>query len=46
MLSHFLRNLVDLLCDDSNQARDVAREALSNEAHPKLYPRILKRLDA
>ncbi|KAJ3551785.1 hypothetical protein NM688_g4509 [Phlebia brevispora] len=45
LLSSFLKDLINLLLADSGQARDAAREALSTEAHPRLYPRILKELD-
>ena len=45
LLTKFLQDLVNLLLADSGQARDVARDALSTEAHPRLYPRILKYLD-
>ncbi|PSR92202.1 hypothetical protein PHLCEN_2v4732 [Hermanssonia centrifuga] len=45
LLSDFLTDLINLLLAESGQARDVAREALSTEAHPRLYPRILKQLE-
>lgn len=45
LLSSFITQLINLLLADSTQARDLAREALSAEAHPRLYPRILRELD-
>lgn len=45
LLDHFLKELLNLLLSDSTQARDLAREALSTEAHPKLFTRIIKELD-
>lgn len=45
LLDHFLKELLNLLLSDSAQARDLAREALSTEAHPRLFTRIIKELD-
>lgn len=45
LLTNFISGLIDLLLNDSTQARDLARDALSAEAHPRLYPRILRELD-
>ncbi|KAI0340881.1 hypothetical protein BDW22DRAFT_1485833 [Trametopsis cervina] len=45
LLMNFISELINLLLADSSQARDLAREALSAEAHPRLYPRILRDLD-
>lgn len=45
LLSNFIAHLINLLLVDSTQARDLARDALSAEAHPRLYPRILRELD-
>lgn len=45
LLEIFVKDLIDLLLVDSNQARDLAREALSTEAHPKIYPTILHGLN-
>ncbi|KAI0686496.1 hypothetical protein BC835DRAFT_1523052 [Cytidiella melzeri] len=45
LLANFISELINLLLADSTQARDLAREALSAEAHPRLYPRILRELD-
>ncbi|OBZ70421.1 Neurofibromin [Grifola frondosa] len=46
LLSAYLAETVNLLVSDSPQVRDVAREALSNEASPRLYSKILKNLDS
>ncbi|CDO69579.1 hypothetical protein BN946_scf184759.g19 [Trametes cinnabarina] len=45
LLGNFLTDLVNLLVSESLQVRDIAREALSNEASPRLYGRIIKQLD-
>ncbi|KAI0355329.1 hypothetical protein OH77DRAFT_1424817 [Trametes cingulata] len=45
LLSNFLTETVNLLVSDAPQVRDIAREALSNEASPRLYGRIVKQLD-
>ncbi len=45
MLTNFLTETVNLLVNDSPHVRDVAREALSNEANHRLYGRIIKQLD-
>ena len=45
LLTNFLTETVNLLVNDLPQVRDVAREALSNEASHRLYGRIVKQLD-
>ncbi|OJT09503.1 Neurofibromin [Trametes pubescens] len=45
LLTNFLTETVNFLVSDSPQVRDIAREALSNEASPRLYGRIVKQLD-
>lgn len=45
LLTSFISEVINLLLADSAQARDLAREALSVEAHPRLYSRILRELD-
>lgn len=45
MLTNFLTETVNLLVNDAPNVRDVAREALSNEASHRLYGRIVKQLD-
>ena len=45
MLTNFLTETVNLLVNDAPNVRDVAREALSNEASHRLYGRIIKQLD-
>ena len=45
LLTNFLTETVNLLVNDLPQVRDVAREALSNEASHRLYARIVKQLD-
>ncbi|KAI0329579.1 hypothetical protein GY45DRAFT_1324865 [Cubamyces sp. BRFM 1775] len=45
LLTNFLTDIVNMLVHDSLQVRDIAREALSNEASPRLYGRIIKQLD-
>lgn len=45
LLGIFLTELLNLLLSDNAQVRDLAREALSVEAHPRLYSRILRELD-
>lgn len=45
LLTNFLTETVNLLVNDSPQVRDIAREALSNEASHRLYGRIVKQLD-
>ncbi|KAI0677196.1 hypothetical protein C8Q78DRAFT_1180405 [Trametes maxima] len=45
LLANFLTETVNLLVSDTPQVRDIAREALSNEASPRLYGRIIKQLD-
>ncbi|KAL7282669.1 hypothetical protein ACG7TL_004142 [Trametes sanguinea] len=45
LLGNFLTDIVNLLVSDGLQIRDIAREALSNEASPRLYGRIVKQLD-
>ncbi|GBE80125.1 hypothetical protein SCP_0213280 [Sparassis crispa] len=46
LLSSFLTVLIDLLISDTVQHREVAREALSTEVHPRLYTRVFKELDS
>ena len=45
LLTTFLTEAVNLLVHDLPQVRDIAREALSNEASSRLYGRIVKQLD-
>ncbi|TBU46391.1 hypothetical protein BD309DRAFT_622853 [Dichomitus squalens] len=45
LLTNFLTETVNLLVNDLPQVRDVAREALSNEASHRLYGKIVKQLD-
>ena len=45
LLTNFLTETVNLLVNDLPQVRDVAREALRNEASHRLYGRIVKQLD-
>ncbi|KAI8982739.1 hypothetical protein BD414DRAFT_515918 [Trametes punicea] len=45
LLTNFLTEIVNLLVSDSPHVRDIAREALSSEASPRLYGRIVKQLD-
>ncbi|KAI0089247.1 hypothetical protein BDY19DRAFT_1089227 [Irpex rosettiformis] len=45
LLANFISELINLLLADSAQVRDLAREALSVEAHPRLYSRVLRELD-
>lgn len=45
LLDIFIQELIDILVADNPQARDLAREALSTEAHPRIYPLILQGLD-
>ncbi|KAH9939229.1 uncharacterized protein BXZ73DRAFT_88953 [Epithele typhae] len=45
ILNNFLSETVNLLVSDLPQVRDIAREALSNEASFRLYGRIVKQLD-
>ncbi|KAI0638553.1 hypothetical protein C8Q77DRAFT_1047292 [Trametes polyzona] len=45
LLVNFLTETVNFLVSDSPQVRDIAREALSNEASPRLYGRIIRQLD-
>ncbi|KAI0371618.1 hypothetical protein BV20DRAFT_1017123 [Pilatotrama ljubarskyi] len=45
LLTNFLTETVNMLVSDAPQVRDIAREALSNEASPRLYGRIVKQLD-
>ncbi|KAI1796034.1 hypothetical protein LXA43DRAFT_649826 [Ganoderma leucocontextum] len=45
MLTNFLTETVNLLVNDAPHVRDVAREALSNEAGYHLYGRVIKQLD-
>ncbi|KAI0775878.1 hypothetical protein BD413DRAFT_470082 [Trametes elegans] len=45
LLGNFLTETVNFLVSDSPRVRDVAREALSTEASPRLYGRIIKQLD-
>lgn len=45
LLTNFLTETVNFLVSDAPQVRDIAREALSNEASPRLYGRIVKQLD-
>ncbi len=45
LLLNFLTETVNLLVNDLPQVRDVAREALSNEASHRLHGRIVKQLD-
>jgi hypothetical protein len=44
LLESYITELINLLVVENAQARDLAREALSAEAHPRLYPIILKGL--
>ena len=44
LLEGFISELIDILMVDSIPARELAREALSTEAHPKIYPTILAAL--
>ncbi|KAI0737738.1 hypothetical protein C8Q80DRAFT_1276173 [Daedaleopsis nitida] len=45
LMTSFSTETVNLLVNDLPQVRDVAREALSNEASSRLYERIVKQLD-
>ncbi|EKM59988.1 uncharacterized protein PHACADRAFT_115378 [Phanerochaete carnosa HHB-10118-sp] len=44
LLESFISELVDLLVVDNEKVRELAREALSTEAHPRIYPLILREL--
>lgn len=44
LLEGFISELVDLLVLDIEKVRDLTREALSSEAHPRIYPLILREL--
>ncbi|KAH9854976.1 hypothetical protein C2E23DRAFT_883516 [Lenzites betulinus] len=46
LLSKFLLETVNFLVSDAPQVRDIAREALSNEASPRLYDKIIRQLDS
>ncbi|CCM02314.1 uncharacterized protein FIBRA_04405 [Fibroporia radiculosa] len=45
LMSSFLHELIDLLLADSINVRDTAKDALGNEASPRLYTKIFKSLD-
>lgn len=44
-LNPFLSDLNKILTIPDVATRDIAREALGAELHPRLYPRVLKHLD-
>lgn len=45
MVSTFITELTDLLIAEAAPVREVAREALGSELHPRLYARIFRHLE-
>lgn len=45
LVRRFIVTVVDMLINEDTLTRETAKEALSSELHPKLYPSLLAQLD-